>query len=238
MTTPSGQDIVNESEKFIGDPYVYGAAGPNSFDCSGLIQYSLEQLGYQNVPRTSEAQWAWVQKLQENQIQPGDLIFEQWPGDNASPGHVVLYAGSGQVVEAPETGKDVQVRSWSPSADMAAGAQIVGYGRVPGIAGGTTSGSNTTQASFSLTDPSSWVPSIIGSVFGNVEKPINDVLERAALIVFGALLVVLGIIRFTGSGTPAFTNKSSSDKSSNNTNDDTGKVTNSEKTRKNAGEES
>jgi len=59
----SGNDIVVEAEKFRGDPYVWGAAGPSSFDCSGLVQYTLQRLGVKNVPRTSEDQWNWVEKI-------------------------------------------------------------------------------------------------------------------------------------------------------------------------------
>jgi peptidoglycan DL-endopeptidase CwlO len=59
----TGAQIIAEAKKFLGDPYVYGAAGPASFDCSGLVKYTLEQLGLKGVPRTSEAQWGWVQKI-------------------------------------------------------------------------------------------------------------------------------------------------------------------------------
>lgn len=131
----SGQQILEEGKKFLGDPYAYGAAGPSSFDCSGLVQYVLSQLGMHGVPRTSEDQWAWVQKIDRSQLQVGDLIFEQWPGDDTAPGHVVIYAGGGQVLEAPHTGANVRLRSWSPSETT-----IVGYGRVPGAAGGGTGG--------------------------------------------------------------------------------------------------
>jgi hypothetical protein len=133
----TGAQIIAEAHKFLGDPYVFGAAGPSTFDCSGLVKYVLEQLGVKSVPRTSEEQWAWVKKIQRSDLQPGDLIFEQWPGDQSPPGHVVIYAGGGKVIEAPHTGADVQLRSWSPDETT-----ITGYGRVPGAAlsGGTGGG--------------------------------------------------------------------------------------------------
>jgi peptidoglycan DL-endopeptidase CwlO len=81
----SGASIVAEAKKFVGDPYAYGAAGPSSFDCSGLVQYVLTQLGVKSVPRTSEAQWGWVTKISRSQLQPGDLIFEQWGGGTTPP---------------------------------------------------------------------------------------------------------------------------------------------------------
>lgn len=189
----SGQQFVDEAEKFKGDPYVFGAAGPNSFDCSGLVQYALEQLGIGNVPRTSEAQWSWSKHISESQLQPGDLIFEQWPGDQSPPGHVVIYAGSGMVVEAPHTGANVQVRPWSPNE-----TKIIGYGQPPGIDGTASAASLTSSISgLSITDPSTWLPSILGSMIGSLEHPIADLLERGALILFGAILILVGIWRVT-----------------------------------------
>lgn len=141
----SGQSIVDEARRFLGDPYVYGAAGPSTFDCSGLVQYVLTKTGVKGVPRTSEAQWGWVQKIQKSQLQPGDLIFEQWPGDNSPPGHVLIYAGNGKVIEAPHTGADVHLRSWSP-----AETTIVGYGRVPGAAASSGGGTSLLGAVLSL----------------------------------------------------------------------------------------
>jgi hypothetical protein len=121
-----GQTFVSKLKALLGDPYVYGAAGPSSFDCSGLVQYALEQAGIKNVPRTSEAQWAWAEKINKSQLQPGDLVFSQWPGDNASPGHVQVYIGGGQVIQAPHTGANVSTAPLSADA-----GHIVGYGRIP-----------------------------------------------------------------------------------------------------------
>lgn len=137
-----GQRLVAEAHKFIGDPYVYGAAGPKAFDCSGLVYYSLRQLGDTSVPRTSEAQWSWTQHISYKELQPGDLIFMQFPGDNAAPGHVVIYAGNNKIIQAPQPGQDVQEISWKPS-DMASwGGRIVGYGRIPGASGAASSSGN------------------------------------------------------------------------------------------------
>ena len=125
MAGPSGAQFVKELESLLGEPYVYGATGPGSFDCSGLVQYTLTKLGLHGVPRTSEQQWNWVKKISKSQLQPGDLVFSQWPGDNASPGHVQIYVGNGQVIGADT----VNVEKVPLSSNA---GQIVGYGRAPG----------------------------------------------------------------------------------------------------------
>lgn len=133
----SGGQLVAEVKKFIGDPYVYGDAGPGAFDCSGLIYYALGQLGVHGAPRTSEGQYGWAQHISAADLQPGDLVFSQWPGDNASPGHVSVYAGGGQVIEASGTGIPVH----QIPLDAVYKQHVVGYGRIPGAAGGGGAGS-------------------------------------------------------------------------------------------------
>ena len=59
----------------IGDPYRYGAAGPNAFDCSGLVYYSYRKAGFRHVPRTSDAQARWGHKVRKSHLRRGDLMF-------------------------------------------------------------------------------------------------------------------------------------------------------------------
>jgi NlpC/P60 family len=135
VATPQGFVTWLKSE--LGKPYQLGAAGPNAFDCSGLIYDGLNSIGYPgsangSVPRTSEQQWAWIKanngQINKSQLQPGDLVFSQWPGDNASPGHVQVYIGGGKVIQAPHTGASVSIASLSSDT-----GHIVGYGRIPGF---------------------------------------------------------------------------------------------------------
>ena len=126
--SPNTNQFIQEVLAQVGKPYLYGGAGPNAFDCSGLVQYCLTQVGVRGCPRESEAQWTWCLHITYGELLPGDLIFEQWPGDNAPPGHVCIYKGSGQVIEAPHAGLNVWVRAWSPNE-----TKIVGYGRVAGL---------------------------------------------------------------------------------------------------------
>jgi cell wall-associated NlpC family hydrolase len=79
-----------------GDPYVYGAAGPNAFDCSGLTSYSYKRAG-KAILRTAQAQFNHVRHIFYNQMRPGDLVFF---GGVRSIYHVGLYAGGGKIINA------------------------------------------------------------------------------------------------------------------------------------------
>ncbi|MFJ8001649.1 NlpC/P60 family protein [Streptomyces sp. NPDC096310] len=86
----------------IGTPYVYGASGPSSFDCSGLTSWAYAQAGV-SIPRTSEAQANAGSRLSQGQLQKGDLVI--FYGDLH---HVGFYAGNGQVLHAPKPGASVR----------------------------------------------------------------------------------------------------------------------------------
>lgn len=95
----------------LGRPYQWGGTGPYSFDCSGLVQQAYAHAGVQ-IARTSQAQWATEPHV--SSPRPGDLVF--YPGADgtwASPGHVALVVGGGQMIEAYGTGypiREVPVR--------------------------------------------------------------------------------------------------------------------------------
>lgn len=93
-----------------GKPYVHGAAGPNAFDCSGLVRYSFTRAG-RVLPRVATAQYYASQHIPASWARPGDLIFF---GSPAYMYHVAIYAGGGNVVAAPHTGTVVKVeRLWT-----------------------------------------------------------------------------------------------------------------------------
>ncbi|MCZ9340199.1 C40 family peptidase, partial [Streptomyces sp. TRM76130] len=92
----------------IGSPYVYGATGPSSFDCSGLTSWAYAQAGV-SIPRTSEAQSQIGTRItSQSDLQVGDLVF--FFNDLH---HVGIYAGNGQVLHAPRTGTVVRYESMS-----------------------------------------------------------------------------------------------------------------------------
>ena len=93
----------------LGLPYVWGATGPDSFDCSGLTGWAYRQAGLA-LPRTSREQWLAGTRIGLPELQPGDLLF--WATDVRDPGsihHVALYAGAGWMLEAPRSGQPLRV---------------------------------------------------------------------------------------------------------------------------------
>ena len=111
VTDPKKKKFLHTALSQQGDPYVWGAEGPNAFDCSGLVQYSAREAGISDMPRTSEEQYhaTMSHPVAPKDLQPGDLIFPNAEFNGGNPGHVMIYAGNGQVVEAPQTGDHVKV---------------------------------------------------------------------------------------------------------------------------------
>jgi cell wall-associated NlpC family hydrolase len=87
-----------------GKPYVWGAAGPDSYDCSGLVEWAFAQEGI-SLPHYTGSQWDSGMHVSRADLEPGDLVFFF-----ADISHVGLYIGNGLMVDAPSTGQVVQVQ--------------------------------------------------------------------------------------------------------------------------------
>jgi cell wall-associated NlpC family hydrolase len=98
-----GGPAVAYAKSKIGDAYVYGAAGPSSFDCSGLTMAAWSQAGV-SLPHSSSAQYSSGRHISESELQPGDLVFYYSPIS-----HVGMYIGNGQIVNALNPGAGVQI---------------------------------------------------------------------------------------------------------------------------------
>ncbi|MGZ0200337.1 NlpC/P60 family protein, partial [Streptomyces sp. RM1] len=98
-----GEKAVAFATAQIGKPYVWGAAGPDSFDCSGLTSQAWAAAG-RPIPRTSQEQWKQLKHIPVKDMRPGDLVIYF---DDAS--HVALYIGDGAIVQAPRPGRTVTV---------------------------------------------------------------------------------------------------------------------------------
>ncbi len=106
-----GQRVMNALEVVRnqkGDPYTYGAAGPNRFDCSGLVYFSYRKAGFTNIPRTSSAQARFADRIKRKNMRKGDLMFFY---DGGGVYHVAVFSGWGNgrrhMIHAPYGGRSV-----------------------------------------------------------------------------------------------------------------------------------
>lgn len=116
---PRAQKAVDAALSQIGKPYQWGAAGPSSYDCSGLTMWAWSEAGVA-LPHNSGAQYNATVRVARSDLAPGDLVFFGSPIH-----HVAMYIGNGQMVEAPYSGTRVRVVPMSRS-------DYVGAGR-PGV---------------------------------------------------------------------------------------------------------
>jgi cell wall-associated NlpC family hydrolase len=89
----------------LGDPYVWGASGPNAFDCSGLTSYAWRSAGV-SLPHSSSAQYSSGRRISRSELRPGDLVFFYSPIS-----HVGIYIGGGRMIDAPYPGRNVKITS-------------------------------------------------------------------------------------------------------------------------------
>jgi cell wall-associated NlpC family hydrolase len=101
--TQAAQIAVDTALAQVGDPYVWGGAGPNSFDCSGLVMYAYAAAGI-SLPHSSSMQSTIGTPVSKDALQPGDLVFFYSPVS-----HVAMYIGNGQIVQASTAGQPVAV---------------------------------------------------------------------------------------------------------------------------------
>ncbi len=110
-TSISPNAIVSYASNFLGCPYVWGATGPNYFDCSGFTQYVFAHFGV-SIPRVSYVQTNFGKYIEKSQLQPGDLVFFGNPVH-----HVGIYIGNDSFIHAPQTGDVIKVSSLSSRSD-------------------------------------------------------------------------------------------------------------------------
>lgn len=107
-----GAKLVAKAKTKLGCKYVWGATGPNTFDCSGLTQWVHKQLGI-SIPRTSINQSDSGKSVSKSNLQQGDLVF--FKTTSARVGHVGMYVGNGQFIHAPNSRSVVKIDSLSSS---------------------------------------------------------------------------------------------------------------------------
>jgi cell wall-associated NlpC family hydrolase len=102
--------VIEESEKYLRVPYLWGGESPTGFDCSGLMQYVFNSQGI-NIPRVSEDQQRASTTINMAEIKPGDLVFNK-PSDST---HVGMYIGNDMYIQAPHTGDVIKISKLSTS---------------------------------------------------------------------------------------------------------------------------
>ena len=100
-TSTQAEQAVAFAYAQLGKPYQWGATGPDSYDCSGLAQAAWAAAGVA-IPRDTYEQWAALPHIASSAIQPGDLLYYD------GVGHVAIYVGDGYIIDAPQTGMDVE----------------------------------------------------------------------------------------------------------------------------------
>lgn len=163
----------------LGKSYVFGATGPDHFDCSGLMQKACEAAGV-SIPRTTEEQIFVGQHVSKADLLPGDLVFPE-------PTHVQMYIGGGQIIQSPHTGAYVDIRNlggfWQARRVLSGGAA--------GSIGATSSDGSTT---IGLPNPISGAEKLYSSVQTVITYLSNVQLwERLGVWALGALILILSI---------------------------------------------
>ncbi|MGW6790038.1 transglycosylase family protein [Streptomyces chartreusis] len=105
VSTGTAAKAVSYALSQVGKPYIFGATGPNAFDCSGLTQAAWRAAGV-SIPRTSQAQWSGLTRISPSNVRVGDIVVYK------GAGHVALYIGGGKIVEAPRPGAAIRTASW------------------------------------------------------------------------------------------------------------------------------
>ena len=109
-TTTKGEEVVAYAKQYLGCPYVYGAAGSKSFDCSGFTMYVYKHFGI-NLPHGATSQSRYGTKVSKNNLRAGDIIFLTDYETGVGIGHCGIYIGDGNFIHASTTGYKVRISS-------------------------------------------------------------------------------------------------------------------------------
>jgi len=124
VSSPVLRAMLLAAESRLGMPYVWGSNGPNSFDCSGLVQWSFAQAGVV-MPRVAADQARTGPAVPISRLAPGDLLF--YHTDPTAPGyisHVAIYLGHGKAIQAPEPGMNVEIVPVDLGSDFAGAIDV------------------------------------------------------------------------------------------------------------------
>lgn len=126
LTDPEFAAMLEEAEKYLGTPYVWGGSSPETgFDCSGYVCWVLNQSGWDVGRTTANGLWQQATKISETEAKPGDLVFFEGTYDTPGASHVGLYVGDGMMISAGDPIKYSNIHSsyWDK--------HLLGFGRIP-----------------------------------------------------------------------------------------------------------
>jgi hypothetical protein len=161
----SVSDVLSYAEEQLGKPYVFGAAGPGTFDCSGLVTYVFRKFGV-NLPHHAADQAKLGTEVSKTAIAPGDLVFSDW-GDGPDS-HVGIAVTPGKIIDAPHTGAVVRYD------DLSSGylSHVTHIRRMPQLDQSTgTGGGGGTTTPIKLPSP----PDLSGPLTSGLVGPLTDI---------------------------------------------------------------
>ena len=176
--------VVSWAEQQLGKPYQYAAAGPGTFDCSGLTMDALAQAGI-TVTHNANAQWQQTRahSVAESQLAPGDLVFFAGSdGTLTAPGHVGIYVGNGEILDAPYTGARVRfdplasIGGYVGGTDPYAAAPATATVPAGGISTPVFAGGTSTPATAGLNLYQSFAQTLVTATWGPGQFPYLDLL--------------------------------------------------------------
>jgi cell wall-associated NlpC family hydrolase len=152
--------MIDIARSLLGAPYVFGAAGPTAFDCSGAVAYIVQRSLGISLPHSAEQQAAMVPHVKRDQLQPGDLIFYSYGRKGAAVDHVEIYMGNGKQIGTsnPNEDFDIDPVDWN---------NVAAFGRV---GGGAARGGGRSRAVISrrpVPMDSSMAPMMLAGGYGD-----------------------------------------------------------------------
>ncbi|GAA1104696.1 NlpC/P60 family protein [Nocardiopsis exhalans] len=107
LSSSTVEKAISAAESQKGKPYAWGGTGPNSFDCSGLVQYSFKQAGV-SLPRIAHDQVNSGTRVSYANAKRGDILY--WTDSGGYAYHVAIYLGGGRMIDAPRSGRSIAER--------------------------------------------------------------------------------------------------------------------------------
>ena len=126
LTDPEFAAMLEEAEKYLGTPYVWGGSSPETgMDCSGYVCWVLNKSGWDVGRTTANGLWQQSTKISEQEAKPGDLVFFEGTYDTPGASHVGIYVGDGMMISAGDPIKYSNIHSsyWD--------GHLLGFGRIP-----------------------------------------------------------------------------------------------------------